>query len=74
MIESVQQEQYQSQDIANGLMDKLQKMTTEVDKCLKIQNLMKQPYKNRVFAISAAWLERFTMYAQSLQQVHESQS
>lgn len=64
----------QSQNVAGDLMDKLQKMTAEVDKCLRIQDLMKQPYKNRVFAISAAWLERFTMYAQSLQQVHESQA
>ena len=40
----------------------------ELEQCSKILNLVKEPYKNRVFAIPASWLDFLETYRNKLVQ------
>ena len=46
-----------------------EKLNEEVELCLKIENLLNEPLKKRVFAISQSWVDLFRTYSVRLQKL-----
>lgn len=45
------------------LSKNMENVTEELERLVKIQDLLNQPYKNRAFAIPKSWIEKLHSYA-----------
>ena len=53
------------------VMQNLDDITCELENLVKIQELLKQPYKNRAFAISKTWAIKFGKYLENVRILHK---
>ena len=60
---------FQNFSLIDSSMFGNQKLQEEVELCAKIENLLNEPLKNRVFAISQTWVDVFLDYSQKLKQL-----